>query len=54
MPNYKLTYFSAKELAEPIRYLFSYGDIEFVDERLSEDEWLQIKLGNSILIDRKC
>ncbi|XP_011497084.1 PREDICTED: glutathione S-transferase-like [Ceratosolen solmsi marchali] len=43
MPTYKLTYFPNKGLAEPIRFLFNYANIDFVDVRLKDDEWLQLK-----------
>ncbi|EFN78063.1 glutathione S-transferase [Harpegnathos saltator] len=43
MPSYKLTYFSVKALAEPIRFLFSYADIEFEDDRFNRDDWPKIK-----------
>lgn len=43
MPNYKLTYFSLKALAEPIRFLLSYADIPFEDDRINTDNWPKIK-----------
>lgn len=39
MPQYKVMYFDIKALAEPIRFLFHYGGIEFEDYRYSGDEW---------------
>uniref|UniRef100_A0A1B6LLB9 glutathione transferase n=1 Tax=Graphocephala atropunctata TaxID=36148 RepID=A0A1B6LLB9_9HEMI len=38
-PNYKLTYFDFKAVAEPIRYLLSYLDEEFQDIRIKLDDW---------------
>ncbi|XP_072745803.1 uncharacterized protein [Anoplolepis gracilipes] len=43
MPSYKLTYFPAKAMAEPIRFLFSYGGTEFIDDRFNLEDWLKIK-----------
>lgn len=43
MPTYKLTYFDITGLGEFIRYLFSYGKIEFEERRLSQAEWAEIK-----------
>jgi len=42
-PAYKLSYFNVKALAEPIRFLLSYGGIEFEDHRFENDEWPQVK-----------
>ncbi|XP_068085035.1 glutathione S-transferase-like isoform X1 [Anabrus simplex] len=42
-PKYKLTYFDIKGLAEPIRYLLSYGGVDFEDNRISKDEWAKMK-----------
>ncbi|XP_011165650.1 glutathione S-transferase [Solenopsis invicta] len=43
MPSYKLTYFHLTALAEPIRLLFAYADIEFVDERIDRNDWPKLK-----------
>jgi len=43
MPSYKLIYFPVTALAEPIRFLFSYADIEFVDERFDKNDWPKLK-----------
>uniref|UniRef100_A0A1Y1MW73 glutathione transferase n=2 Tax=Photinus pyralis TaxID=7054 RepID=A0A1Y1MW73_PHOPY len=42
-PTYHLTYFQSKALAEPIRFLFSYGNIEFEDIRIEKSNWPEIK-----------
>ena len=39
----KLTYFNIKGLAEPIRLLLKYGDIEFEDVRIEKDKWPEMK-----------
>jgi len=46
-PAYKLSYFNVKALAEPIRFLLSYGGIEFEDHRFENDEWPQVKPSKS-------
>lgn len=43
MPSYKLTYFNITGLGEPIRYLLSYGGVDFEDKRVSFDEWPALK-----------
>ncbi|GAB1864924.1 glutathione transferase [Camponotus japonicus] len=43
MPSYKLTYFPVKAMGEPIRFLFSYGGAEFIDDRFNEEDWPKIK-----------
>ncbi|XP_011265525.1 uncharacterized protein LOC105256930 [Camponotus floridanus] len=43
MPSYKLTYFPVKALGEPIRFLFTYGGTEFIDNRFNEEDWPKIK-----------
>ncbi|KAF5295901.1 hypothetical protein FQR65_LT10389 [Abscondita terminalis] len=42
-PKYKLTYFPIEALAEPIRFLLSYGGIEFEDFRFERSNWPQLK-----------
>jgi hypothetical protein len=42
-PVYKLTYFNVKALAEPIRFLLSYGGVEFEDIRIEKEQWPQLK-----------
>ncbi|XP_011698169.1 PREDICTED: glutathione S-transferase-like [Wasmannia auropunctata] len=43
MPSYKLTYFHLTALAEPIRLVFNYAGIEFVDERIDKNDWPKLK-----------
>lgn len=43
MPEYKVIYFNVKALAEPLRFLLSYGGIEFDDVRISREEWPALK-----------
>lgn len=43
MPQYKLTYFNVKALAEPMRFLMTYGNIDFEDVRISNDDWPAVK-----------
>ncbi|XP_076544707.1 uncharacterized protein LOC117601415 [Osmia lignaria lignaria] len=43
MPHYKLTYFPGKGLAEAIRFLFSYGGVEFEDYRFNTEDWPKLK-----------
>lgn len=40
---YTLFYFNVKALAEPLRYLFAYGGIEYEDVRVTRDEWPALK-----------
>lgn len=42
-PAYKLTYFDVKGAGESIRLLFTYGGIEFEDNRVNKDDWPKIK-----------
>ncbi|RZC36261.1 GST N domain containing protein [Asbolus verrucosus] len=42
-PAYKLTYFNGRGAAEPIRFLFKYGNIDFEDVRVEQDQWPQLK-----------
>lgn len=43
MPSYKLTYFPVQALGEPIRFLLSYGNVEFIDDRFDREDWPKIK-----------
>nr|QVK45133.1 GSTs2 [Pagiophloeus tsushimanus] len=43
-PKYRLTYFDFTGLAEPIRFLLSYGGLDFEDHRVSKDDWPAFKL----------
>lgn len=42
-PTLKLTYFSGKGAAEPVRLAFTIGGIEFEDERINRDELIKRK-----------
>jgi glutathione S-transferase len=41
--SYKLYYFNARGVAEPIRYLLKYGNIDFEDTRIERSEWPELK-----------
>ncbi|XP_060876813.1 glutathione S-transferase-like [Metopolophium dirhodum] len=43
MAVYKLTYFNFPALAEPIRFLLSYLEIDFEDVRFEREQWPSIK-----------
>ena len=45
MARYKLTYYNAKAIAEPIRFLFHYAGVEFEDNRLDAENgnWSSLK-----------
>lgn len=43
MTKYKLTYFNFIALGEPIRYLLSYGGVDFEDNRIEWRDWPKIK-----------
>lgn len=43
MSSYKLIYFPVTALAEPIRFLLNYADIEFEDERFDRNDWPKLK-----------
>jgi len=38
-PQYKLTYFDVRALAEPCRFAFAYAGVPYEDVRLSKDTW---------------
>ncbi|XP_076629630.1 glutathione S-transferase [Colletes latitarsis] len=42
-PTYKLIYFDARGRAEQIRYIFAYAGIDYVDERISKENWPELK-----------
>lgn len=44
---YKLTYFNLTALGEPIRFLLSYMDIDFEDNRIERELWPSIKPSKS-------
>nr|BAN20703.1 glutathionetransferase [Riptortus pedestris] len=43
MPEYKLTYFNIRAIAEPIRYILSYMGKEFEDVRIPLEQWPALK-----------
>lgn len=48
MPAYKIIYFNVKALAEPMRFLLAYGNIDFEDVRIEKEDWPAIKDSKSI------
>lgn len=42
-PQYKLSYFDVRALAEPIRLLFAFQGVEYTDDRVQRDTWPAIK-----------
>lgn len=43
MPQYKVIYFNVKALAEPMRFLLAYGNIDFEDVRIEKENWPALK-----------
>lgn len=43
MSSYKLSYFNFPGVAEPIRFLLSYLNIDFEDYRFEFEQWPSIK-----------
>lgn len=41
--GYKLYHFNTRFLAEPIRFIFAYADVQFEDNRISLDDWRNMK-----------
>jgi len=41
--TYKLTYFNFTALGESIRFLLSYLDIDFEDNRIELEDWPSVK-----------
>jgi len=46
MPSYKLTYFDLRARGELCRYVLHAAGQNFVDERLSFEQWGPLKAGN--------
>ncbi|KAL3102479.1 hypothetical protein niasHS_001221 [Heterodera schachtii] len=43
LPNFKLIYFDARGICEPIRLIFHYSKVPFDDVRISRKQWLALK-----------
>ena len=43
MTNYKLTYFAIRGRAEVARYILAVAGVDYVDERIKEEDWKAIK-----------
>uniref|UniRef100_A0A914IFS7 glutathione transferase n=1 Tax=Globodera rostochiensis TaxID=31243 RepID=A0A914IFS7_GLORO len=43
LPNFKLIYFDARGICEPIRLIFHYAKVPFDDVRISRKQWLALK-----------
>ena len=43
MPTYKLTYFDARGRGETIRFVFAQAGVEYEDNRITKEEWAQLK-----------
>jgi hypothetical protein len=43
MSEYILTYFNGEGLGEAIRLLLAYGNVEFEDKRIEDEEWDDVK-----------
>ncbi|CAG7833428.1 unnamed protein product [Allacma fusca] len=41
--DYKLTYFNARGIAEPIRYIFAYAEVPYEDVRIEKESWPELK-----------
>jgi glutathione S-transferase len=42
-PQYKLTYFNAKGLAENTRLIFAQAGVEYEDKRIDKEQWATLK-----------
>lgn len=49
MTSYKVTYFDITALAEPIRFLLSYLNIDFEDFRFQREQWPALKPSKFLL-----
>jgi hypothetical protein len=43
MPQYRVSYFEAKWMAEPLRLILEYGGLDWEDRRFKREEWASIK-----------
>lgn len=43
MSSFKVIYFDFRARGEALRFLLSYGGVEFEDVRFEEDEWPKLK-----------
>lgn len=43
---YKLTYFNFRGLAETIRFLLAYSEIDYEDNRIDVEQWPELKPSN--------
>lgn len=50
---YKLTYFDLTALGEPIRFMFKYGNIDFIDNRIQREDFPKIKDSESLFNEKK-
>uniref|UniRef100_A0A914DBV9 glutathione transferase n=1 Tax=Acrobeloides nanus TaxID=290746 RepID=A0A914DBV9_9BILA len=45
MVHYKISYFDARSLGEPVRLILKYANVPFEDDRIPKDQWPTRKLG---------
>ena len=48
MPNYKLTYFNGRGRAELIRLIFAQAGVEYEDNRIVKEQWMELKPSKSV------
>lgn len=49
--TYKLTYFDFRGLAEPIRLMFAFAGVDYIDERVPQDaSWPEKKASKQKII----
>ena len=48
MTEYKLTYFNARGIAEPIRYILALAEIPYEDNRIEKEQWPELKSSKNI------
>ncbi len=54
MPKYKLTYFDFAGRAESTRWIFAVAGVDYIDERLTREEFAKRKPGESFSWDGGC